>query len=85
MKKLILAAILCFCFSIQQQHACTSIIISGKATPDGRPLMWKHRDTGAPYRKTKSMRSIVAMDKNISTGNFFGIMKRPVIYSNYSR
>ena len=29
--------------------ACTSIIITGKATPDGRPLMWKHRDTGAPY------------------------------------
>ncbi len=28
-------------------EACTSIIISGKATPDGRPLMWKHRDTGA--------------------------------------
>ena len=49
MKKLILAAILCFRFSIQQQPACTSIIISGKATPDGRPLMWKHRDTGAPY------------------------------------
>lgn len=49
MKKLILAAILCFCFSICQQHACTSINISGKATPDGRPLMWKHRDTGAPY------------------------------------
>lgn len=49
MKKLILSAIFCFCFSIQQQYACTSIIISGKATPDGRPLMWKHRDTGAPY------------------------------------
>ena len=29
--------------------ACTSIIITGKATPDGCPLMWKHRDTGAPY------------------------------------
>lgn len=29
--------------------ACTSIIVSGKATPDGRPLMWKHRDTGAHY------------------------------------
>lgn len=26
--------------------ACTSAIISGKATPDGRPLMWKNRDTG---------------------------------------
>ena len=25
---------------------CTSAIISGKVTPDGRPLMWKHRDTG---------------------------------------
>lgn len=26
--------------------ACTSAVISGKATPDGRPLLWKHRDTG---------------------------------------
>jgi hypothetical protein len=26
--------------------ACTSFIISGKATQDGRPLMFKHRDTG---------------------------------------
>lgn len=25
--------------------ACTSVIISGKATPDGRPLMWKNTDT----------------------------------------
>jgi hypothetical protein len=24
---------------------CTSAIISGKATVDGRPLLWKHRDT----------------------------------------
>jgi len=24
--------------------ACSSAIISGKATPDGRPLLWKHRD-----------------------------------------
>ena len=27
--------------------ACTSVIVSGKATPDGRPLMWKNRDTGS--------------------------------------
>ena len=27
-------------------YACTSVIISGAAAPDGRPLMWKHRDTG---------------------------------------
>ena len=26
-------------------EACTSIIISGKSTPDGRPIMWKNRDT----------------------------------------
>ena len=25
---------------------CTSAVISGKATPDGHPLLWKHRDTG---------------------------------------
>ena len=26
--------------------ACTSFIISGKATPSGKPMMFKHRDTG---------------------------------------
>lgn len=26
--------------------ACTSAIFSGKVTTDGRPLLWKHRDTG---------------------------------------
>lgn len=26
--------------------ACTSAVVSGKVTPDGRPLLWKHRDTG---------------------------------------
>ncbi|MDO4163380.1 MAG: carcinine hydrolase/isopenicillin-N N-acyltransferase family protein [Bacteroides sp.] len=26
-------------------QACTSAVVSGKATPDGRPLLWKNRDT----------------------------------------
>lgn len=26
---------------------CTSAIISGKASPNGRPLLWKHRDSNA--------------------------------------
>jgi hypothetical protein len=26
-------------------NACTSAVISGKVTPDGRPLLWKNRDT----------------------------------------
>lgn len=30
-----------------EAHACTSLIASGSATLSGRPLLWKHRDTGA--------------------------------------
>lgn len=48
MKKLFLIFV-CLCIILQYSEACTSIIISGKATPDGRPLMWKHRDTDEPY------------------------------------
>lgn len=29
-------------------RACTSILVSAGASATGRPLMWKHRDTGAP-------------------------------------
>lgn len=36
-------------WGVQQTQACTSVIISGRVTPDGRPLMWKHRDTGTPF------------------------------------
>ena len=46
MKKIAtLIVIIGLVFSIKS-IACTSAIITGKATPDGRPLMWKHRDTG---------------------------------------
>lgn len=38
--------ILWFCFSSIMAYPCTSFIISGKATPSGRPMMFKHRDTG---------------------------------------
>jgi len=31
--------------------ACTSAVISGKATKDGRPLLWKQRDTGTLENK----------------------------------
>ena len=30
---------------LEKATACTSAIITGKQTPDGRPLLWKHRDT----------------------------------------
>ena len=42
---LFLATALSTLFQIDTQ-ACTAVIISGKATPDGRPLIWKNRDTG---------------------------------------
>ncbi|MCL3779256.1 hypothetical protein EMN47_02540 [Prolixibacteraceae bacterium JC049] len=31
--------------------ACTVAVISGKATPDGRPLLWKQRDTESENNK----------------------------------
>lgn len=31
--------------SVEPVQACTSAVVSGKATPDGRPLLWKNRDT----------------------------------------
>ena len=47
MRNILCAFIATLCLLPWRGEACTSIIISGKATPDGRPLMWKHRDTGA--------------------------------------
>lgn len=49
MKKLCFFLLLVWAASLQRPTACTSVIISGKATSDGRPLLWKHRDTGAPF------------------------------------
>jgi len=41
--------LLLFCTSLSQ--ACTTAIISGKYTPDGRPLLYKHRDTSKLQNK----------------------------------
>lgn len=47
--KQIYMLLFCFCIllgaGMEIMHACTSAIISGKVTPDGRPIMWKNRDT----------------------------------------
>tara|TARA_R110002167_G_scaffold347786_1_gene558784 strand:+ start:3059 stop:4360 length:1302 start_codon:yes stop_codon:yes gene_type:complete len=32
-------------------HACTTAVISGKATVDGRPLLWKNRDAPARHNE----------------------------------
>ena len=35
----------CICMA-SPVWACSSAVISGKITPDGRPLLWKNRETG---------------------------------------
>ena len=48
MKRIILRALftLLMAFTLTESYACTSAIITGKLTKDGKPLLWKHRDTG---------------------------------------
>lgn len=46
--KTITQTLLLFLFSlmtITNTWACTTAVISGKYTPDGRPMLWKHRDS----------------------------------------
>ena len=37
--------------------ACTSAIISGSKTANGRPLLWKHRDTGCPDNRVELIKA----------------------------
>ncbi len=52
MKRILLLSLLLVCI-LQQGLACTTAIISGKYTKDGRPLMWKVRDSD--YAKNSMM------------------------------
>ncbi|MBQ9470712.1 MAG: hypothetical protein IJU72_07165 [Bacteroidales bacterium] len=45
MKKLIITPLLALLCAALPAGACTSFIISGRATPDGRPMLFKNRDT----------------------------------------
>ena len=52
MKKIGLLYVLAFVvavFTFVPAEACTSAVISGRATKSGRPLLWKHRDTGTEW------------------------------------
>lgn len=44
MKRILLLLFTIVC-CLNNSEACTSAVVSGKITPDGRPLLWKHRDT----------------------------------------
>lgn len=53
-KHLLFSAIAFLLFACaDDMSACSSAVISGKATPDGRPLLWKHRDTDFPQNSVK--------------------------------
>lgn len=45
MKNTLVISVILLVLPCLNVDACTSIIISGKNTPDGRPIMWKNRDT----------------------------------------
>jgi len=47
MKSLILSSLFAFLILLSESNACTVAVVSGNATPDGRPLLWKHRDTNS--------------------------------------
>ena len=51
MKKILIALFLLFLMAGTEVNACTTAVISGKYTKDGRPLLWKHRDTWAVNNK----------------------------------
>ena len=43
MRKL-LSVIIVYLVGWIPMYPCTSAVVSGRVTPDGRPLLWKHRD-----------------------------------------
>ena len=50
LQRFLLTVLFAFGFTLIS-NSCTSIIVSGKYTKDGRPLMWKNRDTWALNNK----------------------------------
>jgi hypothetical protein len=51
MRKQLFSVVILLVAALQPILACTTAIISGKFTNDGRPLLWKNRDTGDPDNK----------------------------------
>ena len=45
MKKILFSAFLLIVIFANNMFACTTAIVSGKYTKDGRPILWKHRDS----------------------------------------
>lgn len=51
MIKIVVSVIFICVLSINDFFACTTAIVSGKYTDDGRPILWKHRDSDFTQNK----------------------------------
>ena len=51
MKRILGIIGLLFFLGAFRSFACTTAVISGRVTPDGRPMLWKNRDTRAVHNK----------------------------------
>ncbi|MDP3452075.1 MAG: hypothetical protein Q8R90_03885 [Bacteroidales bacterium] len=71
MKKLltIIALNLFALFLTLDAYACTSAIFTGKVTADGRPILWKHRDTGEDNNRVEYFKG--------EKYNFIGLVNSP--------
>lgn len=56
-------------FSYTESYACTSAIFTGKVTADGRPVLWKHRDTGEDNNRVEFFKG--------ERYNFIGLVNSP--------
>ena len=56
--------------------ACTTAVVSGKATADGRPLLWKSRDT----RTTRLNEVVVYEGKTYRVLAVFNAGKRDAVW-----
>ena len=74
MKKLFFTVLAICALMSSDIMACTSAIFTGKATPDGRPLMWKHRDTGEPNNRIQYFKG--------EKYSFYALINSPDFFNN---
>jgi hypothetical protein len=84
----------CFLFIVlfvypQNSQACTLVVASGKATANGRPLMWKNRDTShllnkLMYFKGKEYNFIGLIDSDDASGKeiWAGLNEKGLVIMN---
>jgi len=47
----VIAVVLSLSIPTHKVPACTTAVISGRATADGRPILWKNRDTSQAHNE----------------------------------